>query len=70
MLHELQKAMPWIAIFLVSLVAAVNVTRAARHCLLHRESHVKVGVVRRGEAPFFGLFCERADAVPLRPTVF
>ena len=70
MLRELQKAMPWIAIFALSLVAGIGVTRVARDCLLHRGSHIKVGVVHRTEAPFLGLFCERADVVTLRPTAF
>ena len=70
MLQDLQKAVPWIAIFVLSLVAGISATRAARHCLLHRELHFKVGVVHRVEAPFLGLFCQRPDLVSLRPAVF
>jgi hypothetical protein len=70
MLHDLQKAVPWIAIFVLSLVAGISATRAARHCLLHREFHIKVGVVHRMDARFLGLSCERSDLVSLRPTVF
>ena len=70
MLRDLQKAAPWIAVFVLSLVAVISATRAARHCLLHREFHIKVGVVHRMDARFLGLFCERADLVLLRPAVF
>jgi hypothetical protein len=70
MLRDLQRAVPWIAVFVLSLAAGVSATRAARHCLLHREVHIKVSVVRRMEGPFLGLFCERSDLVSLRPTVF
>jgi hypothetical protein len=70
MLRDLKRATPWIAVFVLSLVAGIGATRAARHRLLHREFHIRVGVVHRMEAPFLGLFCERADLVSLRPTVF
>jgi hypothetical protein len=70
MLRDLQKAAPWIAVFMLSLVVGISATRAARQCLLHREFHIKVGAVHRVEASFLGLLCERADLVSLRPTVF
>jgi hypothetical protein len=70
MLRDLQKAVPWIAVFLLSLVAVIGATRATQHCLLHRQFHIKVGVVHRIETPFLGLFCERADLISLRRTVF
>ena len=70
MLRDLQKAAPWIGVFVLSLVAGISATRAARHCLLHREFHIRVGVVHSYGGSFLGLFCERADLVSLRPTVF
>jgi len=70
MLRDLQKAMPWIAVFVLSLLAGISFTRVARDCLLNRGSHFKVGVVHRVEAPFLGVVCKRADVVSLRPTVF
>ena len=56
MLRDLQKAVPWIAVFVLSLVAVISATRAARHCLLHREFHIKVGVVHRMDARFWEYF--------------
>ncbi len=74
MLRELRKASPWIAVFVLSLVVGIGATRAARHCLLHRQglSHnLGMGVVHRVGVSFLGLrFCERAGTVSLRSTVF
>ncbi len=70
MLYDLRKAAPWLAVFIFSLFLGVCVTRAARHCLLHRQFGVGVGIVHRVAAPFWGLYCERADGVVLKPTFF
>jgi hypothetical protein len=68
MLHDLRKATPWLAIFVLSLMVGIGAARAARHCLLDRQSTIRVGVIHRVGPPFWGLSCGRADPVsPLSP---
>lgn len=70
MLHDVRSAAPWIGIFILLLLVAVGATRTARHCLLGHEFSIKVGVIHRVAAPFWGVYCERADTISLRRTVF
>jgi hypothetical protein len=69
----MRKAVPWLFVYMLSVVVLISATRAARDCLLHHQSsgigNIKVGFVQRLGPRFLGLYCERADAVSLRPTV-
>jgi hypothetical protein len=67
MREELQRTAAWIATFALLLFVVIGATRAARHCLLNRELSIKVGIVHRVAAPFWGLYCARSD---LRRAVF
>jgi hypothetical protein len=70
----MRRAVPWVFVYMLSVVVLISATRAARDCLLHRQSSgitsVRLGVVDRLGAPFWGLYCQRANAGSLRPTVY
>ncbi len=65
MLRGLQKAAPWVGVYLLSIVVIINATRVARGCLLHRQvggiSDIKIGTVHRAGVSFWGLYCERSE---------
>ena len=70
----MRKAVPWLFVYVLSIVVLISATRAARDCLLHRQSNgvtnIRIGVVHRLGADFWGLYCERVDAISLRPAVY
>ena len=70
MLDDLRKAMPWLFLYMLSVVVLISATRAARDCLLHHHggiSNIKVGVglnkqsAELGQAIMDGLAALRAD---------
>ena len=67
MFRDLRKVAPWFAIFVLAVVVGIGATKAARHCLFDRQFNIRLGAIHRVGAPFWGLSCERADAMPLRP---
>ena len=74
MLHQLRKSAPWLFVYVLSLVVLISATRAARDCLVHHQfigiSNIRVGIVQRAGAHFWGLYCERVDDGSLRPAVY
>jgi len=73
MLDGLRKAMPWLLLYVLSIVVLIGATRAARDCLLHHQFsgiNIRLGVVHRVGTRFWGLYCERVDAGSLRPAIY
>ena len=71
MLDDLRKAAPWLGVYMLAIVVLISAMRATRDCLLHHQlSKISIGMVHRVGTSFWGLYCERADAISLRPAIF